>query len=83
MDTENILFLQEHEAEAALALYAERGSAAVIAHLSQWHQPGNHDTGQVADAHHLEERHIQDGYVLTVNSSVGYIGLQFDEAANR
>lgn len=75
---ERIIFLQGDEATKALKLLDKRGTKAAFEHLKQWHYPGEHDTSDKL-GHGSRDTVIRDAnYILTVNWSMGYIGLEFD-----
>lgn len=79
----NVVFLQGSEADEVLDLIDMEGVQAGIAHLSQWHFGDETTAAALANG----EEHDQlpagqwdrsfeaDGYVLTYNAQVGYVGL--------
>ncbi len=76
---EQIIFLQGDQAIEALEIEINKGNQAAIDHLSGWHHPGEHATsselGAGASDFTIE---TEDGYILTVNHALGYIGLEFN-----
>ena len=77
MKIERIVFMQGQEAEEALNIYDEEGVTALFSHLIQWHYPDErYETSEELGAG-VSDRIIQVGnYVLTINSRVGYCGLE-------
>ena len=69
---------QGDNADEALAIYDEQGARAAIHHLSQWHYPGEHDSSDELGHGERDTVVKHAGYVLTVNTGIGYIGLEFD-----
>jgi hypothetical protein len=74
---ERVVFMQGDDAAEALALLDEHGVDAAIAHLAEWHYPGEHETADEPGAGSADHVY-QDGrgYVLTHNRGLGYIGLE-------
>lgn len=76
MTIERVVFMQGQYAEEALELYNEHGVTALFNHLVQWHYPGEHEITDELGAG-TTDRIIKIGnYVLTINSRVGYCGLE-------
>jgi hypothetical protein len=75
---ENVIFFQDEAAEEALSILNRDGEDAALAHLAQWHYPGEHET-RTGDAGFGTDDDVyeKDGYILSWNSRVGYIGLSY------
>lgn len=74
---ERIIFLQGDSAIEALEIYNEEGIDAAFAYLSEWHYPGEHETSDTLGAGTSDCVYKSAEYVLTVNESLGYIGLEY------
>lgn len=73
---ENVVFMQGHDAEEALEILNTHGEEAAIEHLKQWHYPGEHEIVPEIGAGTQDTVHeTDDGYILTYNNPLGYIGL--------
>ena len=77
---ERIIFLQNDEADKALALYSDYGPAEAAIYLQGWHYPGEMETAQHL-SHGTSDKvyFLGDGYVLTVNTDLNYIGMEYSE----
>lgn len=75
---ERIVFMQGDDAEEALRLLDEEGEEACLTYLRQWHFPGEHDTSDTRSAGRLDDTYEADGYILTYNSALNYVGLEYD-----
>lgn len=82
---EQVIFLQGDQADEVLELFETHGVETAIECLSQYHFPGEHQTsnelgaGTMDDVYHGEVPETE-GYVLTVNESLNYIGLEYSES---
>jgi hypothetical protein len=75
---EDVVFLQGDEAEEALNILDNDGKEAALNYLAQWHSPG-HGMGRNELPHgNSDETFEKDGYHMSWNSSLGYIGLVYD-----
>lgn len=74
--------MQDSEADEALDILDEEGEEAALEHLAQWHHPGEHETSDEESAGDDDDVFEQDGYILSWNSRIGYIGLEFDTEAD-
>ena len=75
---EDVVFLQGDEAEEALSILDNDGEEAALNYLAQWHSPG-HGMGRNELPHgSSDETFEKDGYHMSWNSSLGYIGLVYD-----
>lgn len=79
MNYEQIVFMQnDYDAAEPLKIYDRKGARAAVNYLAQWHNPGEHDTRNEPGAGRSDTVHrFKDGYVLTVNNGLGYIGLEY------
>jgi hypothetical protein len=77
MKIERIVFMQGHEADEALDIYNNEGTSGLLTYLLQWHYPGErYETSEELGAG-TSDRVVQVGnYVLTINSRIGYCGLE-------
>lgn len=77
MAYQRIVFMQNEEAEEALAILDDQGEEAAIDHLAQW---DNGDEGEefpeTAAGSSDDVHETEDGYILTYNRRLGYIGLE-------
>lgn len=75
---ENVVFLQGDEATEPLNILMNQGRDEALEYLKQWHSPGEHgqteDVGYGSQDFHYEK----DGYTMSWNPYVGYIGLVYD-----
>ena len=79
---ERIIFL-EHDSvnqddyNTVKALLDEHGEQAAIEFLKRWHYPGEHETADEESAGTADDTFEDDeGYILTWNSGLDYIGLE-------
>ena len=75
---EQIVFLQDHEADHALNILMQDGEDDAMDYLMQWHQPGNHMTSEDAGFGSSDKTFERDGYTMAWNTSLGYISLVHD-----
>lgn len=62
------------------ALLDEQGPKAAIDFLKQWHYPGEHETADEPGAGTADDvDEDSDGYILTYNSGLDYIALEYRE----
>ena len=83
MAIERITFMHDYEESGAEAfkILDKEGEDAVVAYLSDWHYPGEHEVAEALAAGSSDDQyHDGNGYVLTYNRGLGYIGLEFLEA---
>ena len=74
---ECIVFVQGDEAIQPLSILDTDGTEAAIEYLAQWHYPGDHDTGDEPAAGSTDDVfETDDGFILTWNIRLGYIGLE-------
>lgn len=75
---EEVVFLQGHEAEEALDILAQYGENEALAFLTQWHDSGNHMGTTQAPGNSSAQTFQKDGYTMSYDTSIGYIGLIYD-----
>lgn len=75
---EQVVFLQDHEADHALNILMQDGEDDAMDYLMQWHQPGNHMTSEDAGFGSSDKTFERDGYTMAWNTSLGYISLVHD-----
>jgi len=71
---ERIIFL-EHCDDANIALGMSPDAA--IDYLKDWHQPGEHELANDPAAGTDDDTYERDGYILSWNDRLGYIGLEY------
>ena len=52
-------------------------------YLKQWHYPGEHDGSNELGHGSMDKTYEKDGYIMSWNSSIGYIGLVYDTEHNK
>jgi hypothetical protein len=75
---EDVVFLQGDDAFQPLEILDSKGADAALEYLKQWHYPGEHMGSQELGHGSSDETYEKDGYVMSWNSRLGYIGLQYD-----
>lgn len=75
---EQVVFLQDHEADYALNILKQDGEDDAMDYLMQWHQVGNHETSEDAGFGSSDKTYERDGYTMAWNPSLGYISLVHD-----
>ena len=75
---EDVVFIQGEEADEPLQILNTQGEDAALNYLKQWHEHGSHmgsnELGHGSD----DEIYEKDGYIMSWNPRIGYIGLQYD-----
>jgi len=75
---EDVVFMQGEEADEPLQILNTQGEDAALNYLKQWHEYGSHmgsnELGHGSD----DETYEKDGYIMSWNPRIGYIGLQYD-----
>jgi hypothetical protein len=74
---ERVIFLQGDNALEGLNIYNNEGVKGLFNYLVQWHYEGEHETADQLSAGSSDRTYKIDDYVLTVNTMIGYIGLEF------
>jgi hypothetical protein len=70
--------LQDSEAEEALSILDDCGENAALDHLKQWDM-GEYDVTMASTgAGSYDSTYERDGYIMTYNTNIGYIGLCLD-----
>jgi len=75
---EEVVFLQGDEAYQPLEILNTKGKDAALEYLKQWHYPGEHQGSQELGHGTEDQTYEKDGYIMSWNSGIGYIGLQYD-----
>jgi len=75
---EDVVFLQGDEAFQPLEILDTKGKDAALEYLKQWHNPGQHMGSQELGHGSSDKTYEKDGYIMSWNPSIGYIGLQHD-----
>jgi hypothetical protein len=75
---ENVVFMQGSDAIEALEFLDNQGEEAALEHLKQWHDYGNHEGTDQLGAGTSDQTFEKDGYIMSYNPSLGYIGLQYE-----
>jgi len=75
---ENVVFLQGDEAYEPLERLDREGEDAALEYLKQWHYPGEHEGARELLHGRSDKTYEKDGYTMSWNPNIGYIGLQFD-----
>ena len=82
MAKERIVFMQGDEANEPLSILDTDGTEATIEYLAQWHRPGEHELAQETAAGSSDDvLETDDGFILTWNVRLGYIGLEYKGGA--
>jgi len=81
MNIERIIFLQDDSetTKEALKIFDEEGYLKTIEYLSQWHFPGEHETSNELGHGTADRIYKYNGYILSVNLGLNYIGLEYQE----
>lgn len=80
---EDVIYLQDHEADHVLNVLKQDGKDEAINYLMQWHQPGNHQSSNELGGIGTSDRiYRKDNYIMYWNPSLGYIGLIYDEKSD-
>jgi hypothetical protein len=75
---EDVVFLQGDEAYEPLERLDREGPDAALEYLKQWHYPGEHQ-GSQEETHGVNDKvYRKDGYTMSWNPALEYIGLQYD-----
>ena len=75
---ENVTFAQGDDANEPLEILNTQGEDAALEYLKQWHDFGNHEGTDQLGAGTSDQTFEKDGYIMSYNPSLGYIGLQYD-----
>ncbi len=81
---EQIIFLEVDgvngvQAQEAFGILDDDGETEAVEYLADWHNPGEHDTRDEPGRGTADEFfESDDGYIMSWNDGLGYIGLEFD-----
>lgn len=75
---EQVVFLQDHEADHALNILMQDGEDEAMDYLMQWHQLGNHEISEEPGFGSSDKTYERGGYIMAWNPSLGYITLVHD-----
>jgi len=75
---EDVVFMQGDEAEEPLNILKSAGPEAAVEYLKQWHNPGQGMGSNELNHGASDKTFEKDGYILSWNPHIGYIGLQYD-----
>jgi hypothetical protein len=75
---EDVVFIQGEEAQEPLDILDNEGPDAALEYLKQWHDPGHHMGREDLGHGTSDETYEKDGYIMSWNSRLGYIGLIYD-----
>lgn len=75
---EDVIFLQGDEAEEPLQILHDQGQDAAMEYLKQSHDYGNHMDRNELPHGSSDQTYEKDGYHMSWNDSLGYIGLTYD-----
>ena len=73
---EDVVFAQGEDATEPLEVLVNKGEKAAIDYLTQWHDPGKHMLREQPSRGSADSVFEKDGYILTWNHGLGYIGLE-------
>ena len=77
---EDVVFLQGDEAFEPLERLDREGPDAALEYLKQWHNPGQHMGNQELGHGSADSTYEKDGYIMSWNPALEYIGLQYDSS---
>ena len=80
MAIERIIFTYDYDeaGSEAFRILHHDGEEAATRYLSEWHYPGEHETVEQLAAGSSDDVYRDgNGYVLSYNRGLGYIGLEF------
>lgn len=79
---ENVIFLDGgDDADEVLNLIDDGQIDEAFEYLKQWHYPGEHDSNPEPGHGTADEvwgPEDADGYIMSANNGLGYVGLEFD-----
>lgn len=79
---EDVVFIQGSEAEEPLRILNDQGPEAALEYLKQWHSHGEH-MGSNEVSHGADDKVFKkDGYIMSWNNKLDYIGLQYDSTVS-
>lgn len=75
---EDVVFLQGQEADEPLQILQNDGQDAALEYLKSWHMLGSHMGNSNLGHGSADQTYEKDGYIMSWNNRIGYIGLQYD-----
>lgn len=75
---EDVVFMQGQEAEEPLRILDQEGEDAALEYLKTWHMVGSHMGNDKLSHGSSDLTYKKDGYIMSWNPHLGYIGLQYD-----
>jgi hypothetical protein len=75
---EDVVFLQGQEADEPLQILHNDGQDAAMEFLKSWHMFGSHMGSSNLGHGSSDQTYEKDGYTMSWNDRIGYIGLQYD-----
>jgi hypothetical protein len=78
---EHVVFFDigSEEADELLELINNGDEDAAIEYMAQWHNYGEHETRDIPARGTDDDWYdAEDGYILSWNNRLGYVGLEFD-----
>jgi len=75
---EDVVFMQGEEADEPLEILNDQGQDAALQYLMQWHDTGNHMGSAELGHGSGDQTYEKDGYIMSWNFPLNYIGLQYD-----
>ena len=75
---EDIVFLQGEQAKKAFDILNTEGIDKTLEFLKEWHYHGEHKLANSLYAGTSDETYEKDGYIISYNPNLGYIGLQHE-----
>jgi len=76
MPVQRIVFMQGDDADEPLAMLDTEGIESVLDYLAQWDMDDNGELTDEPSAGTSDDTYEVDGYILTWNNQLGYIGLE-------
>lgn len=73
---QRIVFLQDDDASEAITIFNDKGFRAAISYLAQWYMDPPDELFDTPAAGTEDDVYTWKGYILTVNTHFGYIGLE-------
>jgi hypothetical protein len=78
MKFQRIVFMQGQDADEAMEIYENEGTSGLLTYLLQWHYPNEYYETSNELAAGTSDRVVKiNDYVLTINSRIGYCGLEY------
>jgi hypothetical protein len=75
---EQVVFMQDENADEAFEILNNEGEAAALEFLQQWHYPGEHETRAETASGTFDPTYEKDGYIMVWNPRMNYIGLEYE-----